>query len=676
MKPQDVAELGQTLFEEIGDAAFIVDPLSLRLLDNNPMAQRLTAMTRQELQRLTVIELLRAASDANLEHLRRALHSTQTFHSQEGYFLHGRDDLWIPVNLTLTRLHTEERSLGLILARDVTAQHHAEEQLRLANALLEDRVRQRTADLVAVNAQLQAEINDHRRTEAGLRLRERAIQVVSQGILITDATLSDNPIVYASPGFERLTGYSQSDIVGKNCRFLQGPDTDPDAVLVVRNAIRTGRPCRIELLNYTKDGTPFWNELSVTPVRDDNQNLTHFVGVQTDVTDRRRLEEQQRQTRKMEAIGRLAGGIAHDFNNLLTVINGHSDLILAQLKNENPLHAHIREIQKAGLQAAALTAQLLAFSRQQVLALLVFDLNTIVRDTESMLRRLIGEDVSLVVELSPRPVPVKADVTQFGQVLINLAVNARDAMPRGGRLTIQTRNVVIDESACRLDPDAQPGEFVVLIVSDTGVGMDKKTLSRIFEPFFSTKELGRGTGLGLATVYGIVTQAGGQIKVNSIVGQGTTFQVFWPRVPEPAIARSPQISVPPLPRGTETVLLVEDQDAVRAVGGRILRTCGYTVLEASDGWQALQMAHAHPGPIHILLAVVVMPRLGGREVAEKLLALRPDCQVLFLSGYTDDAVLRHGVTQAECHFLQKPYSSLGLAQKVRDVLDSTPNRER
>ena len=514
------------------------------------------------------------------------------------------------------------------------------------------------------------DVSARREAEVALRLRDRAIQAVTPGILITDPAQADNPILYASPGFLRLTGYAAEEVLGRNCRFLQGKDTDPAAVARVRAAIRAGEHCTVELVNYRKDGTPFWNELSVSPVRDDGGQLTHFVGVQTDVTARRSLEEQFRQAQKMEAFGQLAGGVAHDFNNLLTIINGYSDLLLQSLPAGDPSRELIAEIHKAGERSAGLTRQLLAFSRQQILAPRVLDLNEVVTDTEKMLRRLIGEDLRLATTLDPALWAVRADAGQVEQVLMNLAVNARDAMPRGGRLTIETRNVELDETYVRTHPDARAGPHVLLRVSDTGSGMPPEVRARIFEPFFTTKGPGKGTGLGLATVYGIVKQSGGHVAVDSEVGVGTTFHVYLPQVANAAGGSKTHRALRDPPRGTETILLVEDEDGVRVLTRRVLAGCGYTVLEAANGDEASRVASAHDGPIHLLVTDVVMPGVGGRAVTELVAERHPSVRVLFMSGYTDDAVIRHGVIREGVNFLQKPFSPAALAFKVRAVLDA------
>jgi PAS domain S-box-containing protein len=509
------------------------------------------------------------------------------------------------------------------------------------------------------------------RREAGekLRLRDRAIQAVTQGIFITDAEPPDYPIFYASPGFERMTGYTQEEVLGKNWRFLQGKDTDPEAVALVRKAVHEGRPCTVELLEYRKDGSPFWNELSISPVLDAEGRLAHFIGVQTDVTERRLLEAQYHQAQKMEAVGQLAGGIAHDFNNLLTIINGYSELVLSQMWPGDPNLELVAQIHRAGERSAALTRQLLVFSRKQVVAPRVLDLGAVVADAEKMLRRMIGEDVRLETKLGSRQVLVRADPGQLEQVLMNLTVNARDAMPRGGRLAIATAAVELDADHTRVRVGARLGPYALLTVSDTGGGMTPEVMARIWEPFYTTKGVGNGSGLGLAVVHGIVEQAGGFIVVESTPGVGTTFDIYLPAVEGSAEFHRGSADPRLPPRGNETVLLVEDEDGVRTLTRHVLADRGYLVLEASDGEEALGVASRHPGPIHLLLTDVVMPGMGGRELADRIAALRPEAKVLYVSGYTDDAIVRHGVLEEQVSFLQKPFSTIALASKVREVLD-------
>jgi nitrogen-specific signal transduction histidine kinase len=395
----------------------------------------------------------------------------------------------------------------------------------------------------------------------------------------------------------------------------------------------------------------------------------HFLLHFQDMTERKQLETQLRQAQKMEAVGRLAGGVAHDFNNVLTAIFGYVDLLREEIPADSPAQHDLAEVRKASERAASLTKQLLAFSRQQVLEPMVLEPNALVEDFEKMLHRLIGEDVELRLSLARDAGNVLADPGQLQQVLMNLVVNARDAMPTGGKLILETANTELSEPYAELHQQVVPGRYVMLAVSDTGMGMTPETKARIFEPFFTTKEKGKGTGLGLSTVYGIVKQSGGYVWVYSELGRGTTFKIYLPRVDAAPDTMLPARE-PATVTGTETILLAEDDDVLRPLARGLLEKLGYTVLDAADGAAALEAARRYGEPIHLLLTDVVMPGVSGRELARELEKSRPETRVLYVSGYTDDAIVHHGMLEPGLSFLQKPFTPASLARKVREVLDT------
>ncbi len=528
---------------------------------------------------------------------------------------------------------------------------------------------ERFEEIVRLNAELTRELLESRELGEAHQLQVKAFDAFLQGVAITDPNRPDNPIVFTNEGFTRITGYRREEVIGKNCRILNGKDTSSNAIATIDEAIRKAEPCFVEIQNYRQDGTPFWNALSLAPIFEEGL-LTHIVNVYTDITASKQLELQLRQSQKMEAVGHLAGGVAHDFNNLLTVINGCCEL-LRTISLPDDARQLVEEVNKAGERAATLTRQLLAFSRKTVLQSRVLSLNELVTDFQTLLGRLIGEDVRLATEFRADPGTVRVDPGQMEQVLMNLVVNARDAMPQGGTLTISTRDVFLDDAYVRNHADVRPGRFVLLSVADTGCGMDKAMLGHVFEPFFTTKPVGKGTGLGLAMVYGIIKASGGHAAVESEPGRGTTFSLFLPAADQPEYTVLPP-SREFNPTGTETVLLVEDEEGVRKLARQALESRGYRVLEASDGESALQICHEHHGSIDLLLSDVVMPRIGGRELRQKMADLNPHTRVIFTSGYTDDAVVRHGVLQAESDFLQKPFTIHALLRKVREVLDRLP----
>ncbi|MBI3404207.1 MAG: PAS domain S-box protein [Acidobacteria bacterium] len=465
---------------------------------------------------------------------------------------------------------------------------------------------------------------------------------------------------------ERITGYSRKQILAMQITDVVHPEDHELGRRMLERKLKDGGATAYDMRIRAANGRTVNLEVSTRLVERDSRAVA-VQGIARDTTERKQLEGQLRQAQKMEAVGRLAGGVAHDFNNLLMVIGGHADMLIERFGEAEPAWRNAAEIRKATDRAASLTKQLLAFSRKQVLEPKVLNLHEIVEETERMLRRLIGEDIETLIVSEPHLGRVLADPGQIEQVIMNLAVNARDAMPGGGKLILETSNVELDEAYVRQHMGSKTGRYVMLSVSDTGSGMDSETISHVFEPFFTTKEIGKGTGLGLSTVYGIVKQSGGYITVYSEIGHGTTFKVYLPRVDaEPqGISRPVPASIP---RGTETVLLVEDETAVRELACELLQISGYTVLEARTPAEALEISENHHGAIDLLLTDVVMPQSSGRDLAERIQLRRAGIKVLYMSGYTDDAIVHHGVLQPGTAFLQKPFRLADLAKKMREVL--------
>jgi len=511
---------------------------------------------------------------------------------------------------------------------------------------------------------------ERRRAEEALRASEERFRKVFQfspvGIAIS--TLDEGILLEANDAYLAMIGHARDEAIGKSARELSVWREPAELVELVKMVRERGSLHSIDKVIWTKRGEARHVLASLDLLALGGEQC--LLALVLDVTEHRRLEQWFHQAQKMEAVGRLAGGVAHDFNNLLTVITTCTALVLEDAPAEDPRRGDLEEVQKAAAAAAALTRQLLAFSRQQVLQPQTLDLNEVLAGVEQMLKRLIREDIDLVTVPGADPWPVTADLGQLEQVIVNLVVNARDAMPRGGKLTLETANAEMDDAYVREHGYARPGHYAMLSVSDTGVGMDAATRARVFEPFFTTKEPGHGTGLGLATVYGIVKQSGGFIWVYSEPGHGATFKVYLPRVEaaaERGAKRAPASGV--VPRGSETVLLVEDAEALRGAARQVLERQGYTVIDAPDGEAALRVAERHRGEIHLLLTDVVMPKLSGRELAERLAAVRPGLRVLFTSGYSDEAVVRHGEIRPGAGYLQKPFTPDSLARKVREVLD-------
>ncbi|MGE3269005.1 MAG: response regulator [Chloroflexota bacterium] len=510
-----------------------------------------------------------------------------------------------------------------------------------------------------------------RQAEQALRESEERYRLLVESIQDYAICLLDTAGYVSSwnGGAEHIFGHLRDEIRGSHLarlfRVLDGTQDLPAQILDA--AARMGT-YESEVWCTRKDGSSLLASILITAVRDEDGSLRGFTLVSRDITEQMRMAEERMQSQKLETIGRLAGSVAHDFNNLLTIVSGFTELLGQSIEPDETHQMYLDEITKAANQAASLTQQLLAFGRRQLLQPRVIDLNEIVSGMETMLRRVIGEHLDLIARLDASPSLIRADAVQIQQALLNLVINARDAMPTEGAVIITTGNT---REAIGSDGEAIP--LVTLTVSDTGHGMDAGTLARIFEPFFSTKEVGKGSGLGLATVDGIVAQSGGRIKVTSEPGQGTTFTILLP-VTDDSLAGNQVAGPVASTSGSETVLLVEDEAALRRLSRRVLAQFGYTVVEAPNGEEALQLAEAYNGPIHLVLTDVVMPRMSGRDLAERVLVSHPESKILFMSGYTDDAVVQHGVQTQEVSLLRKPFTPYALAARIREVLDSTPTR--
>jgi two-component system, cell cycle sensor histidine kinase and response regulator CckA len=509
------------------------------------------------------------------------------------------------------------------------------------------------------------DITQRKKAEEDLRMAAAIVEATEDAVI---GMSLDGTILTWNPSAERIYGYSAVEVIGRPIGIVIPPERQ-HLPIEIRDKVKRGEKVMpFESVALRKDGKRIQISLSFSPLKDKKGNIVGFSSIIRDITQAKQMTEMFRQAQKMEAVGRLAGGVAHDFNNLLGVIVGYGEMFLGRSDFDPEMRKHLEEMVKAAERGASLTRQLLAYSRQQMLEPTVLNLNTVITDMLKMIHRLIGEDVEVRTSLSPSLANVEADRGQIEQVIMNLAVNSRDAMPTGGTLTFETSNVDLDEDYAQVHPPVVGGQYVLLSITDTGVGMDSETKARAFEPFFTTKERDKGTGLGLSTVYGIVKQSRGYIWMYSEVGQGTVFKIYLPRAADPVVMTPPAPATIGSLQGTETILLVEDKEDIRVLIRLILEQNGYTVIDAPGGVRALEIARQHPNPIDLLLSDVVMPEMNGRVLAQQATAIRPQLRVLYMSGYTGTFLTRDERYDAEAILLQKPFSRTTLLRKVREAL--------
>lgn len=504
-----------------------------------------------------------------------------------------------------------------------------------------------------------------KKAEEELRKLSYAVEQSPASILITDAM---GYIEYVNPKFTEMTGYTREEVIGKNPSILKAGEMATEIYKELWDTIKSGREWRGELLNRDKSGELFWERLSASPVRDVEGKITHFIGISEHITERKKLEEELRHSQKLEAIGRLVGGIAHDFNNILTGIIGFAGIIQMKLRKDDPLRDHVEQVLEAAGRGASLTQSLLIFGRKQIIHLAPVNLNEIIEKVDKLLSRLIGEDIEFRAAISKKELMIMADSVQVEQILMNLATNARDAMPDGGMLTIETSREKLDKEFVKMHGYGEAGDYAVVSVSDTGMGMDAKTRERIFEPFFTTKEAGKGTGLGLSIVYGIVKQHNGYINTYSEVGKGTTFRIYLPLIKMKAGEIKPEEPVVSV-TGTETVLVGEDDATVRKLSKTLLETFGYKVIEAVDGEDAVEKFMENKEKIQLVVLDLIMPKKNGKEVYDQIRKAEPRIKTLFMSGYTADDTKKTGILEEGLDFVSKPISPSAFLKKVREVLD-------
>ncbi|MBI5095220.1 MAG: PAS domain S-box protein [Candidatus Hydrogenedentes bacterium] len=616
------------LFESANDAIYLVDPTDGRIMNCNARAAQLDGYTIEELTNMRASELY-PPEERHLEPWKRGANSAEGMQGTLTGLHHLRKDGTLaPVEINATMIDIGGENVNLSIVRDVTEREKAEQE---RNRLL------------------------------------KAIEQTPETIIVTDPK---GQIEFVNPAFEQITGYSSAEAMGKNVRFLESGQLDASYMKSLWERLDSGETWSGRFINRRKDGTCYTDEATISPVRDASGVIVNFVSVQHDITEELKLEEQLRQTQKMEAIGQLAGGVAHDFNNLLQAIQGYSEMARDKIPAGNSASVDIQEVLKASERASALVRQLLTFSRQDAVQPRRVNLADRINSVLKLIRRVIGENIELHVVHAPNVSSIYADPNQVDQILMNLCVNARDAMPRGGAIRIWTSNAQVDSEFVSEHPWAKPGNYVTLGVSDTGEGMTPEIVAQIFEPFFTTKEVGQGTGLGLATVYGIVQRHNGFIDVTSEPGKGTEFRIYLPPDESPDECAKEGAEVRVMPRGHETVLIAEDEDSVRDLGCTVLRRAGYTVIEARDGVEAIRLFEEHIAKIDLCILDVMMPKKGGKEVYDRMKSLRREMPVIFCSGYGYSALQNHNSAEDEYVVLLKPYKASDLLGLVREMLES------
>jgi PAS domain S-box-containing protein len=637
------------LLEKAHDAMILIGGDG-RIREANQMSERLLGRPRAQIVGRPYADFTAPGPSEVAAGLAELLRASGSLQVEDGHVTRA-DGSQVPVDVSATQVEVSGEPIVLAILRDRTEKRRDEAALR--------EVRERLEHVVASSPAVLYQVVVAGALPATATPAEEVLAAAERGLHIR----------WISPNVESILGYSDEDPERQHWWRQRVHVEDQVALAGSLIELFQGRPRATEYRMRHKNGTYRWVRSENRLLCDPAGRPVEIVGSWSDITHKRSLEAQLAQAQKIELLGQLAGGVAHDFNNLLGVISGYGELLRRKLAGNETVRDYLSEIMAAASRATGLTRQLLAFSRKQIMQPRVIDLNAVVTDVSRLLRHLIGEDIEVVMHLEADLARVRADPGQIEQVLMNLAINARDAMPRGGTLTIKTGNVELAPGDALPYAGLEPGRYVLMSISDIGHGMDAATQARVFEPFFTTKEPGKGTGLGLATVHGIVKQSGGHVLLHSERGRGTTFTIYLPRVEAgPSASASARVQQD-VPKGTETVLLTEDEDALRALLREWLREAGYTVLAARHPDQALAHAAAHPGPIHLLLTDVVMPGLGGRELAEQITASRPETKVLYVSGYTDDAVMLKGVLADEMAFLQKPITAEVLLRRVRDVID-------